>query len=382
MAVNHLVTGSNPVRGATNTTFCYPIFYLVAIVLLIIINVFIFVVIFWYNFAKKGDILAYIKINKQNLIDNINYIKDKTDKEIFAVIKDNAYGHGILQIAKILQENGIKKVCVRNNYEAELVKTFFDEILVFFPTLSKNGLNVSYTISDIDLLKKCRHKKIHLKFDTGMHRNAIELDRIDEALEKAFSKFEVKGIFSHFCCSDEIGGDTFIQYDRFLKLKKRVIEFCDKNSYPYPKFHIHNSDAILKFNEFDEVDYVRPGIAIYGGIKGLKPVMSLWGKKIKSYTINKGEFVGYNKKYMFKNPTILTLLDIGYSDGMLYFDKKLQLKDTIAVGKISMDSMSVIGEWDEVCIFDDVKEFVKNYPSTITYDILTKLKSNIKRVVI
>jgi alanine racemase len=65
----------------------------------------------------------------------------------------------------------------------------------------------------------------------------------------------------------------------------------------------------------------------------------------------------------------------------LYFDKELTIKETKAVGKISMDSMSVIVKYEKVCIFDDVREFAQNYPYTITYNILTKLKPNIKRIV-
>jgi len=325
--------------------------------------------------------LAFIEINKNNLLHNLNIISKK-NKEILAVIKDNAYGHGILHIAKILQESGIKRVCVRNNIEAKLVQDMFEEILVFFPELHYNAMNISYTISDMRSLKRCKHKKIHLKFDTGMHRNALNLEDVDEILKLAFSKFEVKGIFSHFCCSDEVGCDTFIQLKRFKNLKSKVVEFCKKNNFNIPKFHIANSDAIFKIDEL--FDYVRPGIALYGGIKkqNLKPVMSLWGDAIKVIDIQKNQFVGYNKKYMFNEDTKITLIDLGYSDGILYFDKELKLKDTKAVGKISMDSMSVIGEYKKVCIFDDVREFVKNYPYTITYDILTKLKPNIKRIVV
>ena len=325
--------------------------------------------------------MAFIEINKNNLLHNLNIISKK-NKEILAVIKDNAYGHGILHIAKILQESGIKRVCVRNNIEAKLVQDMFEEILVFFPELHYNAMNISYTISDMRSLKRCKHKKIHLKFDTGMHRNALNLEDVDEILKLAFSKFEVKGIFSHFCCSDEVGCDTFIQLKRFKNLKSKVVEFCKKNNFNIPKFHIANSDAIFKIDEL--FDYVRPGIALYGGIKkqNLKPVMSLWGEAIKVMEIQKNQFVGYNKKYMFNEDTKITLIDLGYSDGILYFDKELKLKDTKAVGKISMDSMSVIGEYKKVCIFDDVREFVKNYPYTITYDILTKLKPNIKRIVV
>jgi len=324
--------------------------------------------------------LAYIEINKNNLLYNLEKIKNTTNSDILAVIKDNAYGHGILEVASILNEAGIKKVCVRNNFEANLVKKYFEEILVFFPTFEYNSANVSYTISDIKQLKRARHKKIHLKFDTGMHRNALNLDDIDEILELAFSKFEVRGVFSHFCCSDELGCDTFIQLDRFKKLKQKIISYCEKNNYKLPKFHIANSDAIGKIDEY--FDYVRPGIAIYGGISGYKPVMSVWGEALKVQTIHKNEAVGYNKKYMFNEDTKTTLIDLGYSDGILYFDKELKLRDTKAVGKISMDSMMVIGEYKKVCIFDDVKEFVKNYPYTITYDILTKLKTHIERKIV
>jgi alanine racemase len=328
--------------------------------------------------------LAFIEINKNNLLHNINIIQKTSNKEIFAVIKDNAYGHGILQVAKILQEAGVKKVCVRNNMEAKLVQPFFEEILVFFPELTYNGMNISYTISDLKSLKKCRHKKIHLKFDTGMHRNALDLENLDEILEIAFKKFEVKGVFSHFCCSDEVGNDTFIQLQRFKELKNRIVEFCNKNNYEIPKFHIANSDAIFKLPKSDMFDYVRPGIALYAGMENqnLKPVMTLWGEAIKVMNINKNQYVGYNKKYKFEKDMKITLIDLGYSDGILYFDKELSLKETKAVGKISMDSMSVIGEYKKVCIFDDVREFIKNYPFTITYDILTKLKPNIKRVVV
>jgi alanine racemase len=327
--------------------------------------------------------LAFIEINKNNLLHNINLIQKISNKEIFAVIKDNAYGHGIKEIAKILKEAGIKRVCVRNNFEAKLVEPYFKEILVFFPELYYNTMNISYTISDIKSLKRCKHRKIHLKFDTGMHRNALSLEDLDEILKIAFNKFEVKGIFSHFCCSDEIGNDTFIQLQRFKELRNRVINFCNKNNFDLPKFHIANSDSVFKLPQNELFDYVRPGIALYGGMinENLKPVMSLWGEAIKVMEIKNNQYVGYNKRYKFNENVKITLIDLGYSDGILYFDKELILKNTKAVGKISMDSMSVIGEYKKVCIFDDVREFIKNYSHTITYDVLTKLKSSIKRVV-
>ena len=155
--------------------------------------------------------MATVYINKKNLFYNLDKISS-INPNIIAVIKDNAYGHGIITISKLLKEYGIKKVCVRNNAEAEIVKGFFEEILVFNPATNRNAFNISYAINSLNQLKKNRHPYIHLKINTGMNRNGIEINEIDKALEIILKKeFELKGVFSHFCCSEEEGSDTFIQ---------------------------------------------------------------------------------------------------------------------------------------------------------------------------
>jgi len=326
--------------------------------------------------------VAYIELNSSNLKNNIEIIKNISQKEIFAVVKDNAYGHGLLEISSLLKEYGIKRVCVRNNYEAKKIENFFEEILIFFPDTQKSSENFSYSIGSLAQLKATKHKNIHLKFDTGIHRNGLNIEDFDEIMEIVLKeKFKLKGLFSHFCCSDDNEEYTQIQLNRFEKLKKRVESFCKKNSLPIPKFHIENSDAIFKLKT--NYDYVRPGIALYGGVdyEGLKPVMKLVGEKINSYTLQKNQGVGYNKTFKANKETKTTLIDLGYSDGILYFKNGLKLKNTKALGKISMDSMSVEGDFEKVVIFDDVREFVKNY-DTISYDILVKLKDDIKRIVI
>ena len=323
--------------------------------------------------------MATVYLNKTNLFKNLQKIS-LINPNILAVIKDNAYGHGIITISKLLKEFGIKKVCVRNNQEAEIIKGFFEEILIFNPTTARNGKNISYAINSLKQLKKNRHPYIHLKFDTGMHRNGILIEEIDEVFEIIVKKnFEIRGVFTHFCCSEEENCDTFIQYEKFKKIKNIIENFCEKNSIKKPYFHIANSTALNKLP--DTFDYVRPGIAIYGGIEGYEPVMSLVGNVVSVREIE-NDGVGYNKNFFSKEKVILSTVDVGYADGIPYFKNGCKLKDTRAVGKISMDYMSVLGEFKkEVVIFDDVKEFVKNF-DTITYDILVKMSPRIKRVVI
>ncbi|WP_024787035.1 MULTISPECIES: alanine racemase [unclassified Lebetimonas] len=323
--------------------------------------------------------MATVYLNKKNLFFNLDKIS-KINPNILAVIKDNAYGHGIITFSKMLNEYGIKKVCVKNNSEAEMVKSFFEEVIVFYPGTNRNAKNISYGINSVIQLKKNRHPYIHLKIDTGMHRNGILTDELNEALNIIKEKnFELRGVFSHFCCADEIGNDTFIQLKRFEEIRKKVINFCEKNSLKIPYFHLANSAALDKLPY--TFDYVRPGIAMYGGIEGFKPVMKLVAKTISKRKIFSLQGVGYNKKFMSDKNITVSTVDVGYGDGLPCFTEGCKLKNTNALGKISMDSMIVEGDFDEVVVFDDVKEFVKNF-DTITYDILVKISPRIKREVI
>ncbi len=328
----------------------------------------------------KRLMMATVYLHKKNLFYNLDKIS-QINPNILAVIKDNAYGHGIISFSKILKEWGIKKVCVKNNAEAEAVKDMFKEIIVFFPHTGRSGKNISYCINSLKQLKKTRHPYIHLKIDTGMHRNGILPSELEEALEILKNKnFELRGVFTHFCCADEISNDTFIQYERFKTVKKKVEEFCLENEIKKPYFHISNSYALDKLP--DTFDYVRPGIAIYGGIEGYRPVMELRAGVISNRILKNKEGCGYNKTYMSGEDTEITTVDIGYGDGIPYFKNGCRLKDTEALGKVSMDSMILKGRFEkEIVVFDDVKEFVKNF-DTITYDILVKISPRIKREIV
>ena len=324
--------------------------------------------------------MATVYLHKQNLFDNLNKIS-KINSNILAVIKDNAYGHGIISFSKMLKEWGIKKVCVKNNDEAEVIKNLFEEIIIFFPHTGRSAKNFSYCINSLKQLKKNRHPYIHLKIDTGMHRNGILMEELKEALKIIKDKeFELRGVFTHFCCADETANDMFIQYERFKNIKSIVEEYCKKNELKNPYFHIANSYALDKLP--DTFDYVRPGIALYGGIEGYKPVMELRAEVLSSRVLKKGWGCGYNKMYISDKNIEVTTIDVGYGDGIPYFQNGCKLKNAEALGKISMDSMIIKGRFEkEVVVFDDVKEFVKNF-DTITYDILVKISPRIKRKIV
>ena len=248
--------------------------------------------------------MATIYLHKQKLFNNLNKIS-KINPNIIAVIKDNAYGHGIITFSKMLKEYGIKKVCVRDIKEAEIVRDFFEEVILFFPPTSRGAKNFSYAINSISQLKKNRHPYIHLKIDTGMHRNGILLNEIEEALEIILKKeFEVRGVFSHFCCADEEGVDTFIQYERFKYIKEKIVSFFKNHSLSLPYFHLANSAALEKLD--DTFDYVRPGIAIYGGIEGYEGVMELRANVISNRVLKAKEGCGYNKFFITNEDIVIS----------------------------------------------------------------------------
>jgi len=317
--------------------------------------------------------LAYINLHKQKLFNNLDKISSY-NKNIIAVIKDNAYGHGIVSFSKMLKEYGIKKVCVRDNKEAEIIKDFFEEIIIFNPHYGMSFANFSYAINSISQLKKTKHKKIHLNIDTGFRRCGVELSELKTALEIIKQKdFELKGVFSHFCCADEMANDTFIQYEEFKKAKEIVKSFGFN-----PVFHVSNSYALPKAG--DKEDFVRVGIAMYGGIEGYEGVMELVGERVVLKELKKGEGCGYNKEFVASEDMKISIIDLGYADGIPYFKNGIDLKNSNAVGKISMDYMCIEGDYKKVIVFDDIKEFVKNF-DTITYDILVKISPRIKRAV-
>ena len=140
----------------------------------------------------------------------------------------------------------------------------------------------------------------------------------------------------------------------------------------------------------DEDDFARCGIAAYGyhqipdifGTYTLKPVLKLFAEKIATTTLQKGERIGYGGRFTAPHEMCVSTYDIGYGDGFLRFDGEGQFAPGgyPILGKISMDSLCVKGDREEVCLIPDAKE-TADFFGTISYDILVKLNSEIPRIV-
>lgn len=359
--------------------------------------------------------LDAIKFN----IENIKKISK--DKDIVAVVKADAYGHGAVDIVPTLLENGAKKLAVamiseaqeliRNNITAPII------ILGYTPLeygeLLVNNL-IEQTVYDLDYAKKLsdiavslgKRAKIHIAIDTGMGRigflpNENSINIIEEIWK--LEGIEITGIFTHFSTADE--KDKEYTYEQFNKIKF-VISELEKRNINIPFKHVSNSGAIIDLPE-TYLDGVRAGIILYGYYPSdevkkdrlpLKKALTLKTKVSHVKELDEGMYVSYGRKFKTSRKTKIATIPIGYADGysrLLSKKAKVIINGKLAnvVGNICMDQCMVdVTDIGEVSVGDDVillgsegnlkfdADDMANLLGTINYEILCMIKQRIPRV--
>jgi alanine racemase len=222
-----------------------------------------------------------------------------------------------------------------------------------------------------------------------MHRNGVSIDELEEAFELIKTHaLKLKGIFTHHSSADTLGSEFFTQEQNFKDIKKSAKELIKKYNFTDVRFHSLNSAGVFRRENFAEDDMVRVGIAMYGCLKmdktlfqpQLKPLLSLYAKKISTRALKKSQRVGYNGIYTASKDMIVTNYDIGYADGLLRTSSNnyTSADGKKLLGRISMDNSTFEGESEEIKVFDDASKFAKS-SNTISYEVLTSLKSHLKR---
>lgn len=341
---------------------------------------------------------------------------------IMAVVKADAYGHGVGECAKTLLDNGADRFAVATLDEAlELRQKLADVPIMILGSsmeeeaedIIKNDIIANvYTyqfakkLSDT-AVKLNKSVKLHIKLDTGMSRigfvvtdndNSAVLDEIVRIYR--LPRLEIEGIFSHFSTSDEADESyTRMQFARFM-------DICDKLEHRginIPIKHICNSAGIMMYPEY-HLDMVRPGIILYGMYPSdevdkskldLKYVMSLRSLITYVKQIETGRGVSYGKQYIAGGDKILATVPIGYADGysrILSGTAEIAVKNKRfpVVGRICMDQCMIdvtlgnnIKRGDEALIFGDgivTVDDVAAWMGTINYEITCMLSRRIPRV--
>ena len=241
-----------------------------------------------------------------------------------AVLKNDAYGHGIVHVARHIAEL-VDCFAVGNVDEAEKLLFLRKDILILLPQNQRNTefavksnciltVDSFHTLSLVQKVAKIlkTNVRVHIKIDSGMSRLGFQSSEIDELLRllKLMPNIVVEGIFSHFY------GDVESNCDRQL-LKFR--NCCDAFEQGYGKTlvkHIANSGATLLSDKY-HLDMVRVGLGLYGyGNEGLQPAKSVIADVISVKNVSAGSVVGYGAKYVCGKDTTIAVLNVGYATGL------------------------------------------------------------------
>ncbi|ENB4015109.1 alanine racemase [Campylobacter upsaliensis] len=327
--------------------------------------------------------MSLITLDSNAYKHNLSYIATRAGgyDKLICVFKDNAYGHGICLLAPVAKACGVNFVAVKDENEAYLLEKYFDNILILShrPTGNEN-LNFIYALNEPSSFAKFKkNTRIHLKIDTNMHRNGIDVNGLEKFL-KELCHLNLEGAFTHFMSADELDASYFTQKYNFQKAKKIIKNFTQNTL----TFHSFNSSALFR-GKMPQDEMCRVGLVQFGyGDKGLKKVLRLYAHKLSSRVLEKGQSVGYGGAYVANEPLQIATYDLGYADGLFRYDGKGQLKlanGKEMLGKMSMDSFSCEDSGEEICVLDDA-DLWADFFHTINYEILVKLNANIKRALV
>lgn len=360
-----------------------------------------------------------VEVNLDLLKSNYTAIKKHVgNTKVMPILKANAYGHGLAEIAKFLEKLNAEYLGVAVLEEGILLREEGIKIPILvlggilgnqIPHFLKHDLTI--TASSIDKLiqidqaaEELKVKaKVHLKIDTGMERIGVHYYSAGKFLEEAvkFKNILLEGIYSHFANSDSNDLTyTKLQLERF----NEVLSFFEKRSLPFPLRHISNSGGILQLPEAN-LDMVRPGIMLFGVYPSvkikrtifIKPVLTWKSRVVFFKVIKPGHPIGYGSAWQTDHDIRAVTVPVGYGDG--YFRSMSGKAEVIikgkrypVVGTISMDQIVVNIEnnsaynGDEVILVGEDNENsltceeLAEWAGTIPYEILTNINTRVPRV--
>ncbi len=330
---------------------------------------------------------------------NLTLLRNKIDPEIALVLKDNAYGHGLLEIAQLAAANQVKSVFVKNWGEAQKILAFFPKITVLYPEFgSLPDLIPDNILLTVNHLSQLEHlppgTQIELKVNTNTNRNGLLIEEVPAIFTRVQQKkILIKGVFTHNGYGS-CGSSSFTQgVEMFKTVKKLTGQLCQKNNLPLPRFHSLCSSGALRIPHHDD-SLVRVGLAIYGylenllkyddpWIKALTPVASVWANRIACKKLNQGALIGYDGFTKLNKSGYVSTYDLGYGDGFPFLTTE---SFTLPCGlkifpKISMDCFSTWGKKEQLCVWNNAQYVAKVFHCSV-YEILVRLNPFIPRKII
>lgn len=352
---------------------------------------------------------THVVIDLDALASNVDVVRHAApNSSIMAVIKADAYGHGVLRIANALtsvdgfavarldEAIALRKAGIRKTI---LVLTGFstaDDVSLFSIHDIDAVIHSDYQLDALNSVYVDKPISVWLKINTGMNRLGVEpssVGRISRELSlSANVRLPIKSM-THLACADDMVSDVTAQ--QIAVFDACVGELAGEQS-------ICNSAGLLGWQHAQR-HWVRPGIMLYGGAPftnkaasddGLLPVMTFKSHITALRTVNKGECVGYGGSWLAERTSLIATVGVGYGDGyprQAVFGTPVLIGDERAplVGRVSMDSINIdVSQCAHANIGDEVTLWGTGLPidevaeqsGTISYELMCSITNRVKRV--
>ncbi len=366
---------------------------------------------------------TWVEISRKAFYNNIKQIKKKLSKntEILAVVKANAYGHGIEKISQWSIDNGVKMLGVALIEEGILLRDKgikkpililgsiwplknFRDVIEYKLTPAISSIESAKRLSQLSS-RRDRITPVHIKIDTGMGRIGFSWNGVSNAIKRMadLPGIRLEGVFTHLAAADKDEQFTRMQIRRM----DTIINDLKRDNISFRLSHISNSTAVLKY-PLSHYNIVRPGISLYGlepyrgfrKVMRLQPVLQLKTHIVYLKRVPKGTTISYGRTWRSPRPSVIATMPIGYADG---YNRLLSNRGEVLirgerfpiVGRVCMDMFMVdvtrlkypgIGE--EVVLIgaqgDDqiTAEEIAEKIGTINYEVTCAISSRVPRIYI
>lgn len=370
--------------------------------------------------ANNYQPLNRIELSRQHLLNNVRLIqKLNPDHAIIPVVKANAYGHGLLQIAEMLNGADCAFLAVDGYFEAAQIRDITKHQVLVMGYIKPANVRLldtkhcSFVVQDIDGLQALgrfgRPVRIHLELNSGMNRLGLNVSELDGylAVLKSYPKLHLEGVMTHLADADNPGSDAFTAHQ--VKLFDQTVSHILGQGFTPKFFHIAQTAGSTKAHS-RYANAVRLGLGLYGinplqpsdihykDLTGLQPLLRLKSTIIKTYDLKKGDRVSYNGIFSAPKHMRIGILPLGYYEGL---PRNLSNKGCVTsgnrwlpiVGRVCMNhtiidlSSTKLSVGDEVVVISDDASSPNSIQAAslthgiFSYEWLANLSGSLRRVV-
>jgi alanine racemase len=383
---------------------------------------------------ELGNFTTWIELDRRAFFNNYNFFAQRVGRttKICAVVKANAYGHGLLEMAGLALEAGAACLSVHSVDEALRIRASHPsvDILILGPVppprmeeaLRGNAQLAVYDEGTLKHLEEVRRRvggicRVHLKTETGTNRQGIRIQDLPSflGLLKTTPEIHLEGIYTHFA---NIEDTTNHEYARFqMDNFRKCVEAVEGAGFSPPVQHMACSAATLLFPE-THVDMVRLGISLYGlwpsretyicyvlqwgnsRSDRLLPVLSWKARPCQIKDLGEDSYIGYGCAYKTTHPSRIAVIPVGYADGydrhlsndghVLIHGRRAPVRGRICMNFFMVDVTDIPGVYtedeavllgkqgDEQIAAGDLAERI----GTIHYEVVTRLHPAIPRIIV